>query len=116
MAEKFSFRIGHCAQCDAQIMTKDADHVYKRLRPNFRQAKMVFPDKHSMIVAVCSDCVDNLDYEKVLENILGHGTQSGFSVKKEHKFKEYKKRTPEAFYDVTTPAILKAIKGGRDGD
>ena len=58
---RINYRIGHCAQCDGQIMVRDVDGRWNALKRNYRNAIIIFNNGHKMTVPVCASCEDALD-------------------------------------------------------
>lgn len=87
MAEKFSYRIGHCAQCDSAIMVRDANRKYTAIRAIYRQVKIVFKNGHSVRVPVCNVCNNNINYGKIIDSICGSGSMAFTSAVKKDAFR-----------------------------
>lgn len=68
-----AFRMGHCPQCDAQILVQDTNGVWNSRMPNWRQADLVF-ENTKVRIPICVNCFGNPDFEKILTAIVGEGS------------------------------------------
>jgi len=87
MADNFSYRTGHCAQCDKAIMVRDANRKYTAIRAIYRQVKIVFKNGHSVRVPVCNVCNNGINYGKIIDSVCGNGSMAFSSEVKKSAFR-----------------------------
>ena len=76
------YRIGHCPQCDDQIMVRSAGGQWNSMKPNYRQVDCVFADGHRMRVPLCAACMAAPDFSTILAAVTCAESEAcGASVK-----------------------------------
>lgn len=64
-----AYKVGHCPQCDGQIMVQDTNGQWNSFKPSFRQADLHFKDGHRIRTTICEKCLQNPDLEKLMDAI-----------------------------------------------
>lgn len=65
-----SYKVGHCAQCEIQIMVRDSDGQWNSFKTNHKQIDVRFEDGHLMRVAVCAGCAASPDYAGIMAAVI----------------------------------------------
>lgn len=69
-------QIGHCVQCSKQIMVQDTNGRWSTFKPNHREADLVI-NATRIRVHICEDCLEHLDREKIISELIAEGSQCG---------------------------------------
>lgn len=75
------YKIGHCTQCEAQVMVRDTNGMWNSFMPKFKQAEMYYEDEHRVRITICSDCLEKPELSKIHENLIHSESQTGESAK-----------------------------------
>lgn len=70
------YKIGYCPQCGTQVMVRDVGNRWSSYKPKWRQVDMIFDDGHKCRTVICSDCLKNPDFKKLMEAILHDESQA----------------------------------------
>lgn len=96
-----AFKRGHCPQCGCRIMVKDSNGMLNGRMPNWCETEMVFEDGHRVRINMCADCIDQPDFEKIIDELTHDESEISLeSVKKNLKRKNGKKEQiyPKKFH------------------
>lgn len=71
-----SYRLGHCPQCGAQIVIQDTNRRWNSFKKNYRLADLIFDDGHRCRTAICNSCLENPNFEKLIQSITCETSQA----------------------------------------
>lgn len=71
-----AYKIGYCPQCDGQIMVQDTNGRWNSFKPTFRQAYLLFDDGFRVKTTICSTCIENPDYQKLMDSIVSADSEA----------------------------------------
>lgn len=112
---RLNYRIGHCAQCDTQILVRGTDRRWSAIKKNYRQIDIKFKDGHKMRVPVCSECYDEIDYDTIMDVILAENSGANLSSSKRAELTTRRSRTGRNFFINKLGAPIKFIGRDKDG-
>lgn len=69
-----AYRLGFCPQCNIQITVNSPDGRVVGRTPIFREADLIFSDGSRVRTILCSNCLKNIDFEKLMSSILEEGS------------------------------------------
>ena len=69
-----AYRLGFCPQCNIQIMVNSPDGRMVGRTPIFREADLIFSDGSRVRTILCSNCLKNINFEKLMSSILEEGS------------------------------------------
>ena len=71
------YKVGHCPQCGIQVMVQDTNGRWNSFKSNYRQADLYFEDGHRVRTVICEDCLENPDFQKIMDSLLHKDSQAG---------------------------------------
>ena len=77
-----AYKIGKCCQCSNQIAVQDANGLLASFMDNYRCGYLFYDyknvrDGHKVVVAICRECLENPNLNKIVDELIDDESQAG---------------------------------------